>query len=303
MGEAGKGIMAMIAACAIWGLSPLYYKLLTHVPPLEVLSHRALWSLLFFGLVLLFQRRLAEVSRALARPSRLGWVALASLMISSNWLLYIWSIQIGRVTEASLGYYIFPLVAVLFGAVLFGERLGPVRWAAVALAALAVGVLWAGLGALPWISLLLGITFGIYGVLKKWVEAGPVVSVTAEVLLLAPLAILYLAMLVPAHEALSSLSLMLLALSGPLTAGPLILFSYASKRVGLSTLGVIQYLNPTLQFLCAVAIFAEPVTVWHMVAFPLIWVALTIYSVESLRQERSARRLARQASTVSGAPK
>jgi chloramphenicol-sensitive protein RarD len=303
MGEAGKGIMAMIAACAIWGLSPLYYKLLTHVPPLEVLSHRALWSLLFFGLVLLFQRRLAEVSRALARPSRLGWVALASLMISSNWLLYIWSIQIGRVTEASLGYYIFPLVAVLFGAVLFGERLGPVRWAAVALAALAVGVLWAGLGALPWISLLLGITFGIYGVLKKWVEAGPVVSVTAEVLLLAPLAILYLVMLVPAHEALSSLSLMLLALSGPLTAGPLILFSYASKRVGLSTLGVIQYLNPTLQFLCAVAIFAEPVTVWHMVAFPLIWVALTIYSVESLRQERSARRLARQASTVSGAPK
>lgn len=303
MGEAGKGIMAMIAACAIWGLSPLYYKLLTHVPPLEVLSHRALWSLLFFGLVLLFQRRLAEVSRALARPSRLGWVALASLMISSNWLLYIWSIQIGRVTEASLGYYIFPLVAVLFGAVLFGERLGPVRWAAVALAALAVGVLWAGLGALPWISLLLAITFGIYGVLKKWVEAGPVVSVTAEVLLLAPLAILYLAMLVPAHEALSSLSLMLLALSGPLTAGPLILFSYASKRVGLSTLGVIQYLNPTLQFLCAVAIFAEPVTVWHMVAFPLIWVALTIYSVESLRQERSARRLARQASTVSGARK
>jgi chloramphenicol-sensitive protein RarD len=291
----------MTAACTVWGLSPLYYKLLAHVPPLEVLSHRALWSLLFFGLVLLAQRRLAEVPRALARPSRLGWMALASVMIASNWLLYIWSIQIGRVTEASLGYYIFPLVAVLFGAVLFGERLGRVRWAAVALAALAVCILWAGLGALPWISLLVAMTFGVYGVLKKRVEAGPVVSVTAEVLLLAPLAVLYLAVLVPEHEALSPLSLGLLALSGPLTAGPLILMSYALRRVGLSTLGVIQYLNPTLQFLCAVAIFAEPVTVWHMVAFPLIWVALAVYSLESLRQERSARRRSRQASTVPGA--
>jgi chloramphenicol-sensitive protein RarD len=301
MTDAGRGVLAMVAACTIWGLSPLYYKLLTHVPPLEVLSHRALWSLAFFGLVLVLQRRLVEIPKLLSRPSRLGLVALASVMISTNWGLYIWSVQSDRVTEASLGYYIFPLVAVLFGAAIFGERLGAVRWAAVALAAGAVAVLWAGLGDLPWISLVLALTFGVYGVLKKKSEAGPVVSVTAEVLLLAPLAIGYLVFLLPVHEALDPVSLGLLALSGPLTAGPLILMSYASRRVGLSTLGIIQYLNPTLQFLCAVAIFAEPITAWHMVAFPLIWAALAIYSTESLRQERSARRRDRQASTVSGA--
>jgi len=292
-----NGIFAMIGACTIWGLSPLYYKLLTHVPPLEVLSHRALWSLAFFGAVLLFQRRLGEIPIALGKPSRAGWVLLASLLISANWGLFIWAIQAGRVTETSFGYYIFPLIAVLFGAILFGERLGRVRWGAVGLAALAVIVLGIGLGTPPWISLVLGVTFGIYGVLKKQVEAGPVVSVTAEVLLLSPLAIGYLVFVVGGIS-FDGRTLALLALSGLLTAGPLILFSYASKRVRLSTVGVMQYINPTLQFMCAAVIFGEPVTIWHMIAFPLIWIALTIYSVASIRQDRAARKVARASSTV-----
>ena len=296
MSEVQKGVLAMIAACTIWGLSPLYYDLLVHVPPLEVLSHRALWSLVFFGAVLALQRRLLEVPAALSNPARAGWVLLASLMISANWLLFIWAIQVDRVTETSFGYYIFPLVAVLFGAVLFGERLGVIRWSAVGLAAIAVLVLGVGLGAPPWISLVLAVTFGIYGVLKKQVASGPVVSVTAEVCLIAPLAIAYI-VFVAGGVRLDLATLALLALSGPLTSGPLILFSYASKRIALSTVGVLQYVNPTLQFVCAAAILGEPVTVWHLIAFPLIWVALTIYSTESIRQDRASRRLASASST------
>lgn len=296
-----RGVLAMVGACTVWGLSPVFYKLLTHVPPLEVLSHRALWSLAFFALVLLAQRRLREVAGAMGSVRKLALLALASAMITVNWLIFIWAIGVDRVTETSFGYYIFPLVAVVFGLIFFGERLGRVKWAAVALAAVAVLILGVGLGAAPWISLVLAATFGVYGVLKKLVTAGPVVSVTAEILLVAPFAALFLVFMAggqPDHAPIDPPTLGLLALSGPLTAGPLILFSYASKRVGLATLGLIQYLNPTLQFLCAAVLFAEPVTLWHMIAFPLIWAALAIYSLNALAQERSARRARVNASTL-----
>lgn len=296
-----RGVLAMVVACVVWGLSPVFYKLLTHVPPLEVLSHRALWSLAFFAVVLVIQRRLHEVPGAMGSPRKLALLALASAMITVNWLLFIWAIGVDRVTETSFGYYIFPLVAVVFGLVFFGERLGRVKWLAVGLATIAVLILGIGLGTPPWISLTLAATFGVYGVLKKLVTAGPVVSVTAEILLVAPLAALFLIFLAgsqPDHVPFDLATLGLLALSGPLTAGPLILFSYASKRVGLATLGLIQYLNPTLQFLCAAVLFAEPVTLWHMIAFPLIWAALALYSLTALAQERSARRARVRSSTV-----
>ena len=295
---ARRGVLAMVAACAVWGLLPIFYKSLTHVPPLEVLSHRALWSLAVFGLVLLAQRRLHEVPGAMGSPRKLALLALASAMIAVNWLIFIWAIGVDRVTETSFGYYIFPLVAVVFGLLLFGERLGRIKLAAVALAAIAVLILGVGPGAAPWISLVLAGTFGVYGVLKKLVAAGPVVSVTAEILLVAPFAASFLVFAARGQPPLDLPTLGLLALSGPLTAGPLILFSYASKRVGLATLGLIQYLNPTLQFLCAAVLFAEPVTVWHMIAFPLIWAALAIYSLNALAQERSARRARVSSSTV-----
>ncbi len=303
MGESGKGVLAMIAACVIWGLSPLYYKLLADVPPLEVLSHRTLWSLAFFGLVLLVRRRLGEVFVLLRRARGLALVTLAAVMISANWFFYIWAIQIGRTVEASLGYYMFPLVAVMLGVVAFAERLSRWRKLAVAMAALAVVLLSWGLGAAPWISLILAGTFGLYGLLKKQSGAGPVVSVSAEVLVLAPLAVVWLWGVHAAgwtgmagregegavflRDAAGSL---LLVFSGPMTAGPLILFSYASRRITMATLGLVQYLNPTLQFLCAVVIFGEPFTGWHGLAFALIWAALAIYSADAFRQEKAARR-------------
>lgn len=302
MSETRKGILAMIGACTVWGLSPLYYAMLDTVPPLEVLSHRTLWSALFFTLIIGVQGRLAELPRLL-RTRRAVIVGLAALFISANWFLFIYSIQVGRAVQASLGYYIFPLVAVLLGVAAFGERLSAGQGAAVALAAAAVLLLTFGLGVTPWISLTLAATFGMYGLIKKRLDAGPVISVTAEVILLSPVA----AVILWGYHAgwwgagqghfghdlrLSAL----LAFSGLLTGGPLILFSYAARRVNMTTVGLIQYLNPTLQFLCATLIFREPFTGWHLGAFALIWTALAIYSAEALRQDRAARRAAASAS-------
>jgi chloramphenicol-sensitive protein RarD len=286
MGEAAMGVASLVLACTIWGLSPLFYKLLTHVPPAEVLAHRTAWSLVVFATLLAMQGRLREVPRALGTWRGLFAVAAAAAMISVNWFLFIFAIQAGRTVEASLGYYIFPLVAVLIGAAVLRERLGRAQIVAVAVAACAVLVLGVGLGATPWISLTLAVTFGIYGLLKRWVAAGPVVSVTAEVLILVPLACGYLLWLGSTAGAFGhdiGTSALLIA-SGPMTATPLILFSYATKRVAMATVGLVQYLNPTLQFAVAALILAEPVTRWHMIAFPMIWVALAIYSVATLRR-------------------
>jgi chloramphenicol-sensitive protein RarD len=301
MTDAARGVAAMVAACTIWGLSGLYYKLLDHVPPLEVLAHRTLWSLVFFAGVLAVQGRLAGLAAALDRPGKIARILAAALFISANWFLFIFSVQSGRATEASLGYYIFPLVAVLLGVVAFGERLTRAQAVAVALAVLAVGTLAAGEGVAPWISLALAGTFGLYGLMKKRLAVGPVTSVTAEVALLAPVA---LAILWSVHREGGTFGTglgdsLLLMLSGPLTATPLMLFAYATRRVAYATVGLVQYLNPTLQFLVAVLIFGEPFGLYDAVAFPLIWTALALYSVAALRRERAARSAARAASAES----
>ncbi|MFD1508695.1 EamA family transporter RarD [Lacimonas salitolerans] len=294
MSTAGRGIAAMVVCCTVWGLSPLYYKLLAHIPPIEVLAHRTLWSLVFFALVLTVQGRLGQLRAALGSPRAAAIIGFAALMISLNWFLFITSVQIGRVTEASLGYYLFPLVAVAIGRVAFGERLTGMQSVSVALAALAVAVLTWGLGVAPWIALILSGTFGLYGLVKKRLEVGPVVSVTAEVLLLSPIALGVLAWFHSSTDAAafgaSTADSALLMLSGVLTGAPLILFSYATKRVRLGTIGLVQYLNPTLQFLVAVLIFGEAFGGWHAVAFALIWTALVIYTIATWRQDRAARR-------------
>ena len=285
-----RGIPALIAAGTIWGLSPLYYKLLEHVPPAEVLAHRTVWSFIFFALLLFFQGRLGQLVPLVRRQWR--WIALASIMISVNWFLFIYAIQVDRVIEASLGYYIFPLVAVAMGRLVFKERLGALQWIAVALAVLAVSVLTVGLQVVPAISLVLATTFGLYGVIKKQLDAGPVLSVTAEVFLLLPLFILTFAYLAGTAQlqATGARDIMILMCSGPLTAGPLILFAVGARRVRMATVGLVQYINPTLQFSCAVIVFGEPFTRWHAIAFSLIWVALALYSFSAFGRDRSARK-------------
>lgn len=296
MTEAGKGVAAMVLACTIWGFSGILYKALAHVPPPEVLAHRTLWSLVFFLVVLAAQGRFRRLPALVG--SRAVWpVALAAVLISANWFGFIWSIQNGRAIEASLGYYMFPLVAVLIGLVVFREALGAGQWLAVGLAAAAVAVLTVGLQAAPWIALYLAVTFGLYGLLKRQIEAGPIVSVAAEVALLAPLAAGWLWGVYSGQWGSGGAfgrgwaDSLMLAVSGVVTGGPLMLFSYATKRVRMATVGLVQYLNPTLQFAVAAIIFAEPVTLWHMIAFPMIWAALALYSLSLLRQERRRRTL------------
>ncbi|MCK4711567.1 MAG: EamA family transporter RarD [Marinosulfonomonas sp.] len=310
MTRAQHGILAMVGACMIWGLSPLFYKALANVPPLEVLSHRTIWSLVFFGLVLAGQRRLGQVAEIFKSARLLLVMIAAAVMISLNWGIFIWSIQVGRAVEASLGYFIFPLMAVVLGALLFKERLGAVQLLAVAMVAGAVVLLTWGLGVMPWIPLVLAASFSAYGVIKKKLSIGPVVSVTGEVLLLLPLALIWLwgvhwqGWVGIGGRNLATFGTgwrdtLLLMLSGPMTATPLILFSYAAKRLDFATQGLVQYLNPSLQFTVAVLAFGEVVSRWHAIAFPVIWAALALYSVNALRQEKAARRASVKPSTES----
>lgn len=294
MTQQGYGIVGAIAATAMWGLSPLYYNLLADVPAPEILAHRTVWSALIFTSLLAFQGGLRELPALTATRGRFGLLAIASLMISLNWGLFIYSIQAGRVTESSLGYYMMPLSMVFLGVLVFRERLDPVQGLAVALAVLAVAILTWGLGKPPWLPLTLAVSFALYGVIKKRLAAGPVASVSGELLLLTPLAMGWLVWVHASGEGAFGHDLrtsLLLAFSGVISALPLILFSAAARRVSMATLGLLQYLNPTLQFLCAVAIFREGFTATEALAFGLIWSGLALYSARSLRQEKARRRM------------
>ena len=293
MSEAKKGFWAIVAACVIWGLSGLYYKVLSEVPPIEVLAHRTLWSAVFLAAVLGARGRLGELGQALGGGRAvLGRLMVSALVISTNWFAFIWSVQQGHALEASFGYYIFPLVAVLLGRLMLGEGMGRLQWAAVGIAAFAVLLLGAGLGVAPWVPLILAVTFGSYGLIKKQLAVAPVTSVLAEVVILAPVAVgvlwaTHLGGLGDGQGGQFGRDLghsLMLAFSGVLTGGPLLLFSYAAQRVRLATIGLVQYLNPTLQLGVAVLAFGEPLTPWHLMALPLIWVALALYSAASLRR-------------------
>ena len=293
MSEAVKGVAAMVAVCTVWGLSGIYYKLLSHIPPIEILAHRTLWSLIFFAAVLLIQGRIALVGQALGNRRSAWVIVFAAFMISLNWFVFITSIQIEKAMEASLGYYTFPLVAVLLGAIVFRERLVRAQQLAVALAAAAVITLTVGLGVAPWIALVLASSFGLYGLAKKGLSVGPVVSVTTEVLILSPIALVVLWVVHSGGQGAFGTTWRdsaLLAFSGPLTATPLILFSYATRRITYATVGLVQYLNPTLQFLVATFIFREAFSFWHAIAFAMIWTALALYTTAAWRQDRAARR-------------
>ena len=282
----------MLLACLVWGLSPLYYKLLVTVPPIELLSHRTLWSFILFALILQLQGRLGNALMLLRNRKTALILFIAALMIAFNWFVFIYSIQVGQATDSSLGYFIFPLVSVVFGVFIFRERLTAAQMGAVGLAVFAVLVLTYGLGSVPWIALSVSVSFGIYGAIKKTLSAPAIFSVTLEVLVLSPIALLILYL---QHTSVSggqfgqSLPVsLLLILSGPMTAIPLILFSYATRRVALATVGILQYINPSLQFLCATLVFLEPLSIWYSIAFPTIWIALALYSWSSLQSAKRA---------------
>jgi len=311
MTEAARGVLAMAAACVIWGLSGIFFKAIAAVPPAEVLAHRTLWAAVFFWIVLALQGRTGEIRTTASRQGAWLAVAAAATLIAVNWFVFVSAIQSGHALEASLGYYVFPLVAVALGYLVLGERFDREQGFAIALALIAVALLTLGVGAPPFIALTLALTFGGYGLVKSRLGLGPVISVFFETALLAPLALGFLAGLhlglwdTPTGRQGAAFgqdagTTLMLVLSGPLMTGmPLMLLSYAARRIRLATVGLVQYLNPSLQFLVAVLIFGERFTSWHAMAFPMIWIGLALYTRASLRQDKAARNRVISAGTVS----
>jgi len=275
-----------LSAFSLWGLYPLYFKALSDVPAFEVLSHRVVWTVVFLFFVLLVMKRIKEVRGILADRKTLKLLTLSSILVSGNWLIFIWAIANDRALEASLGYYINPLVSVALGFFFLGERLS--RWKTVAVALAVTGVLFmiVQAGQIPWVALSLSLLFAFYGLVRKVVPVGSFSGLFVETLVILPPFMGYLIYIeMTGTGALGRHDLqtdILLLLAGILTATPLILFALAAKRLALSSVGFFQYITPTLQFLIAVFVFSEPFTFAHLITFGFIWLALSIYTADTL---------------------
>ncbi|MFF0423139.1 EamA family transporter RarD [Streptomyces sp. NPDC004520] len=277
----------------MWGLVPLFWPLLKPADAIEILAHRMVWSLLFVAVALLALRRWSWIPELLRSPRKLGLIALAAAVITVNWGLYIWSVNTGHVVEASLGYFINPLVTIALGVLVLKERLRPAQWTAVGIGLFAVVVLAVGAGRPPWISLTLAFSFALYGLVKKKVNIGGLESLAAETAVQFLPALAYLVWLGTrgtlafGHHGAGHTAL--LAATGIVTAAPLICFGAAAIRVPLSTLGLLQYLAPVFQFLLGVAYFHEAMPAERWVGFSLVWLALTILTWDALRTARGSR--------------
>lgn len=271
----------------IWGVVPLYFKWLAVVPAAEIIAHRILWSVPFIGLLLLAARRLGVLAAYLRQPRLLAVLASSMALLTVNWLVFVWAVNADRVLETSLGYFINPLVSILIGFLLLGERLRFWQRVAVALAAAGVANQVWQIGALPWVSLVLAATFALYGLLRKRAPVDALSGLLIETLIATPLAVAYLFWAAAqgplAFGARGAGIDVLLALSGPVTAVPLMLFAFGARRLRLATLGFLQYIAPTLNFLLAVFVFHEPLGGGQLLTFVLIWVGLAVYSADALR--------------------
>lgn len=286
-----SGLLYAVLAFGLWGVFPLYFREVASVSPMEVVLHRSVWSLVFMTLLLTVMRRWAWLPPLLKQPRVLKVFALSAALVAGNWFVYVYAVQVGAVVEASLGYFINPLLNVLLGVFVLHERLRRVQWAAVALAAL--GVLWLTwwAGRPPWIALVLAGSFGLYGLIRKTAPLGALEGLMLETLVMAPVVVPWLVgWSVWGGSALSKGDLAIntwLVLAGPLTALPLLAFAAAARRLKLATLGLVQYLGPTLQLLLGVWVFHEAFDLQRLVGFVLIWSALALYSGEALWRSRA----------------
>lgn len=282
-GDTAQGFATAAGAYLLWGLVlPFFMKALSHISPVEIVAHRILWALPAGAVILFWLGRTADLKLALRQPRVVGMAAVTAAIISFNWGIYVYAIASNQALEASLGYYINPLISVMLGAFLLGERLTGAQKAAIALAAVAVVILTVYAGGLPWISLSLAITFAMYGYLRKTLPIGPSQGFLLEVIILSPIAAMLVIWFVTTGEnhfaAGSAFDTWMLVAAGPITAIPLVLFAFGAKGLRLSTIGLMQYTVPTLIFLIAVFVFGEPFSLWQLVAFALIWTALALYT-------------------------
>lgn len=289
-GSRFSGAAYAIGAFTAWGLLPIYWKSFGETPATEILSHRMVWSFLFVSLLIALKRRWSEIAGIFANRQSVLILCLTSCIIGLNWLVYIWAVNNGHIVESSLGYFINPLVNVLLGTLLLHERLNRNQILAVCLATVGVSISIVKFGAFPWIALTLAFTFAFYGYLRKIVRVAPLVGLTFEAAVLSPFALCYMAFLHVREEALFPAGWqtdLLFVGTGVATAIPLIWFAAGARRLRLSTLGFIQYIAPSLQLAVGVFIYKEAFTRIHLVTFGLIWCALLIYSLDTIRLQRS----------------
>lgn len=287
-----SGIIYAALAFFCWGLFPIYFHALGDVPPLQILAHRMLWSLAFL-LVLLVLRRQWKWLHLVRQPRVFFSFLLSALLLSANWLVYIWSVTNHHVIEASLGYFINPLVNIMLGYLILKERMRAMQWVAIAMAALGVAWLTWQAGTVPWIALFLAFSFGGYGLLRKTAALGPLEGLSFETIVLFPLAAGYVIWLTLHGQNVfintaSDTTRVLLIMAGPLTAIPLLLFATGARKIPLSVLGLLQYLSPTLQFLLGVWLFKEAFSADRLVGFALIWAALALFAGEGLLRRQPA---------------
>ncbi|HST50308.1 EamA family transporter RarD [Jatrophihabitans sp.] len=287
-----KGLLYGFGAYLLWGLFPLYWPLLKPAGAVEILAQRMVWSLLLIAVVLVLTRGLGSVRRLVTDRGKAVRLALAAVVVSVNWGIYIWGVNSGQVVETSLGYFINPLLTILLGVLVLKERLTRPQWTAVGIATLAILVLTVDYGRLPWIALSLATSFGCYGFLKKQVSAGAVESLAIETAVLVGPALLTLVVLAEqsrltfGHAGIGNA--LLLAGTGVVTAVPLLLFGAAASRLPLTSIGLLQYLAPTLQFLVGVGLRHEPMPLARLLGFVLVWVALVVLTVDALTRRRAA---------------
>ncbi len=298
MSSSRFGFFTGLGAYFIWGSLPLYIRAMKHVLPQELLAHRVIWSIPTAVILIALASNWRDV-RAAFRWQTAKWLIVSGVLIGANWGCYIWAVNAGRTMESSLGYYINPLVNVLFGMLFFSEKLRPAQWVAVGIATAGVAVMTFAFGHVPWVALFLCFTFAAYSVIRKKVAIDSRAGFLMEVVILAPLALAWLGWFVAQPEGRlmgeGGWDILLLMAAGPVTAFPLILFGLAAKRLKLSTIGMMQYIGPTLQFLIATLVFHEAFGPTHAVAFGCIWLALIVFTADSLMGDAKARRLARTA--------
>jgi len=290
--ETRKGVAAALVAYLLWGFLPILFRLLDAVGSVLIVAERTVWSLLLVGAILAFTGGFGRAWAVLTDWRRMRVLAVSTMLLVANWLLYVWAVETGQVLEASFGYFINPLVNVAMGMVFLGERQTRLQTIAIAIAAVAIAIQAAGLGSVPFVALGLAFTFAFYGFIRKTAMTGPTVGMFAETLIAAPFALAFIGFTIATtglgpHA--DPATMTLLVLTGPATAVPLLLFTYAVRRLRFTTIGMFQYLSPSLQFLVAILLFGEHLNGVRLFSFALIWVSLMVFSYDGLRQRRRAR--------------
>ncbi len=280
-GDTRAGFFFALSAYLLWGFLPLYMKALHEIPAIEVIAHRIFWSLPVAAILLWMLGRTKDIVPTFKSPKRLGILAITATIISLNWGIYVWAISVDRTLETAMGYYINPLITVALGAAFLGDRFSKAQMVTLAIATFAVLLLTFRSGVFPWISIALAFSFALYGFLRKTVDVGPTQGFLVEVMLLSPLALAYIVWLENTGEGVlfqDGWTTSMLIGCGPVTAIPLILYAYGAKGLRLSTIGLMQYIAPTMIFLISIFVFHEPFSFWQAVTFAMIWFALVIYS-------------------------